>query len=110
VTYDLANDSKYLDLSRVKSPIINEEISRWTRIMEGEGDALAKINLMKAMGEYLCPCVYRRVTSDLLHAAWAVSYDIDKNYNTSYHRNVVEIVKEAQQNDWTIGSGAFSGN
>ena len=108
VTYDLANDSKYLDLSRVKSPIINGEISRWTHIMEGKRDALAKINLMKAMGEYLCPCVYRCVTSDLLHAAWAVSYDIDKNYNTSYHRNVVEIVKEAQRNDWIIGGGLVS--
>jgi len=108
VTYDLANDPRYLHLSRLKSPIIGEEISRWTHIMQDEQDALIKIKLMGALGEYLCPCSYRCITSDVLAAAFAVSYEIDKNHNTSYHQNVLEIVKQAQQNDWIIGGGLIS--
>ena len=108
VTYDLANDPKYRDLSRVKSPIINEEISRWTHIMQDEQDAITKTKLMAAAGEYLCPCHYRCITSDLLNAAFAGSYEIDKNHSTNYHQNVLEIVKEAQKNDWIIGGGLVS--
>jgi len=108
VSYDVANDPKYRDLARVKSPIINEEISRWTHLMQDEQDAVTKTRLMKAMGDYVCPCHYRCITSDVLHAAWAASYEIDKNHNTSYHRNVIEIVREAQKNDWIIGGGLIS--
>ena len=85
VTYDLSNDPKYLHLSRVNSPIIGQEISRWTHIMENEQDAIAKTKLMAALGEYLCPCSYRCITGDVL-----------------------EIVKEAQKNDWIIGGGLIS--
>ena len=108
VTYDVANDPKYRDLARVKSPLINEEVSRWTHLMQDEQDAIAKTKLMKAMGDYVCPCHYRCITSDVLHAAWAASYEIDRNHNTSYHRNVIKIVKEAQKNDWIIGGGLIS--
>jgi 4-hydroxybutyryl-CoA dehydratase/vinylacetyl-CoA-Delta-isomerase len=108
VTYDVANDPKYSDLSRVQSPIIGEEISRWTHIMQDEQDAMAKTRLMAALGEYLCPCSYRCITGDVLAAAFAVSYEIDKNHNTSYHRNVLEMVREAQKNDWIIGGGLIS--
>ena len=108
VTYDISNDPRYLHLSRVKSPIIGEEISRWTHIMQNEEDAMLKTGLMEALGEYLCPCSYRCITGDVLAAAFAVSYEIDKNHNTSYHRNVLEIVREAQKNDWIIGGGLIS--
>jgi 4-hydroxybutyryl-CoA dehydratase/vinylacetyl-CoA-Delta-isomerase len=108
VTYELSNDPNYLHLSRVKSPIIGEEISRWTHIMQNEEDAISKTRLMQALGEYLCPCSYRCITGDVLAAAFAVSYEIDKNHKTSYHQNVLEIVKEAQKNDWVIGGGLIS--
>jgi len=108
VTYDLANDPRYRDLARVKSPLIGEEISRWTHIMQDEQDAITKTKLMQALGEYLCPCHYRCITSDLLHAAWAASYDIDRNHNTNYHQNLVEIVKQAQKNDWIVGGAIVS--
>lgn len=108
VTYDLSNDPNYSHLSRVKSPIIGEEISRWTHIMQNEQDAIAKTRLMAALGEYLCPCSYRCITGDVLAAAFAVSCEIDKNHNTSYHQNVLRIVKEAQKNDWIIGGGLIS--
>jgi len=108
VTYDISNDPKYLQLSRVSSPIIGQDISRWTHIMQNEQDAIAKTRLMAALGEYLCPCSYRCITGDVLAAAFAVSYEIDKNHKTSYHQNVLEIVKQAQENDWIIGGGLIS--
>jgi 4-hydroxybutyryl-CoA dehydratase/vinylacetyl-CoA-Delta-isomerase len=108
VTFDQANDPAYRDLARVWSPIVDEEISRWTHLMQDERDALAKVELMKALGDLLCPCYYRCMTSDLLQSAWAVSFEIDGNHNTSYHQNVVEIVKQAQRNDWIIGGGIVS--
>lgn len=108
VTYDLSNDPAYLHLSRVKSPIIGEEISRWTHIMQDEQDAIIKTRLMAAMGEYLCPCTYRCITGDVLSAAFAVSHEIDRNHGTSYHQNVLRVVRQAQKDDWVIGGGLIS--
>lgn len=108
VTYDLSHDPSYLGLSRVHSPIIGEEISRWTHVMRDEQDALIKTRLMAAMGEYLCPCTYRCITGDVLSAAYAVSYEIDRSHVTAYHQNVLRVVEQAQKEDWVIGGGLIS--
>ncbi len=108
VTFEQANDARYRDLARVWSPIINEEISRWTHLMQDEQDALAKVKLHRGLNDFLCPCHYRCLTCDLLHAAWAASYEIDKNHNTNYHQQVTEIMKEVQKNDWIVGGGLVS--
>ena len=107
-TFAQAHDPKYRDLARVHSALVGEEVSRWTYLMQDARDALAKVELMRALGELLCPCYYRCITSDVLHAAWAVSAEIDANHNTRYHPNVVEIVKEAQRNDWIIAGAIVS--
>jgi 4-hydroxybutyryl-CoA dehydratase/vinylacetyl-CoA-Delta-isomerase len=104
-TFQFSQHPQYFDISRVESPIINEEISRWTHLMQDEQDAFAKIKLMRGLGDNPCPCSYRCITADVLHAAWAASYDIDKATGSSYHQNVVEIVKQAQKDDWIIGGG-----
>jgi len=108
ITYDQANHPDYQGLARVYSPLVDEEVSRWTYLMQDEKDAMAKVKLNKALGDFLCPCHYRCLTTDLLHAAWAVSYDIDKAHGTHYHQNVQEIVKQVQKNDWIIGGGLVS--
>jgi len=108
VTYDLANDPAYAHLSRVQSPIIDEEISRWVHIPTDQQDDLVKIQLMQALGEYLAPCHYRCITSDALLAAWVASYEIDSSHKTSYHQNVLEMVRQVQKNDWIIGGGLVS--
>jgi 4-hydroxybutyryl-CoA dehydratase/vinylacetyl-CoA-Delta-isomerase len=46
------------------------------------------------------------MTTDNLLGAWAVSYEIDKKYNTEYHQRVIEIVKEVQRNDWAIAAAS----
>ena len=107
VSYELEHDPKYRDFATLTSPLINEEISRWTNIQQNEQDALAMVRLMRGMGDYFCPCCYRCLTSIALNSAWAVSYDIDQKYNTDYHQRVVEFVKEAQRNDWIIGAASI---
>jgi 4-hydroxybutyryl-CoA dehydratase/vinylacetyl-CoA-Delta-isomerase len=108
VTFEQANDARYRDLARVWSPIINEEVSRWTHLMRDEQDALAKVKLHRGLNDFLGPCHYRCLTCDLMHAAWAASYEIDKNHNTKYHQHVTEIMKEVQKNDWIVGGGLVS--
>ncbi len=108
ITYDQANHPDYRNLARVYSPLVEEEVSRWTYLMQNDQDARAKVKLNKALGDFLCPCHYRCLTGDLLHAAWAASYDIDKAHGTHYHQNVQEIVKKVQRNDWIIGGGLVS--
>ena len=107
VSYELEHDPKYRDFATLTSPLINEEISRWTNIQQNEHDALAMVRLMRGMGDYFCPCCYRCLTSIALNSSWAISYDIDQKYHTDYHQRVVEFVKEAQRNDWIIGAASI---
>lgn len=108
VTFEQASHPDYRELAAVWSPLVNEEVSRWTHLMKDQNDALAKAKLNRALGDFLCPCHYRCLTSDLLHAAWAASWEIDRNHGTSYHQNVIEMVKQAQKTDWIIGGGLVS--
>ena len=98
-TYDVANDPKYMNLSTLNSSLIHEKISIWTNIQESSDQALMKTKLMGMIGETLCPCHYRCLTTDCVNAAWAVSYEIDKKYGTNYHENVIRIVKRVQKED-----------
>jgi 4-hydroxybutyryl-CoA dehydratase/vinylacetyl-CoA-Delta-isomerase len=106
VSYDLEHDPKYRDLATLTSPLINEEISRWTNIQQNEEDTLAMVRLMKGLGDYFCPCTYRCLTSIALNSSFAVSYAIDQKYNTDYHQRVVDFIKEAQRNDWFVTSAS----
>jgi len=107
ITYDIANDSKYRDLTVVESPFIREPISRWTQICENMNDAIAKNKLMRVMGEYCCFCHYRCLTHDMLNAAWVLSYEVDKRYNTEYHKRVRRIVEKVQKEDLILGGSAI---
>lgn len=104
VTYRAANDPRFQAASRLTSPLIGEEITRWTHIMQGQEDAIAKTRLFRELGDYLCACCYRCITSDVLNAAWATSYDIDQKHRTEYHSRVVEVVREAQRQDWIVAA------
>jgi 4-hydroxybutyryl-CoA dehydratase/vinylacetyl-CoA-Delta-isomerase len=107
-TFHMCQDNSYRDIARVESSIAGEEISRWTHLMQNEQDAFIKIELMKGLGDNPCPCSYRCITADVLHAAWAASSDIDKATGSNYHQNVVEMVKQVQKNDLVIGGGFIS--
>jgi 4-hydroxybutyryl-CoA dehydratase/vinylacetyl-CoA-Delta-isomerase len=104
VTYEMGEETEHQDLTKLRSPVINEDISRWTHLMQDEQDALSKVKLMRGVGEHLCFCGYRCLTADALHAAWAMTYDVDKKYNTQYHQNAIEFTKQVQKNDWIIGT------
>jgi len=103
ISFETANDPNYSDLATLTSPLINEKISRWTHILENQQDAIAKIKLMRQLGDSGCPCVYRCITNDCLNGVWVISYDIDKKYGTNYHQRVIEMVKEVQRRDLVIG-------
>ena len=103
VAYDCGNDPRYKELAVVDSPLTNEKVSRWDHLIGNEQDALNKVRLLREMGNYLVPCSYRCITIDMLLGAWAISYDIDKKYNTDYHQRVVETVKDIQRKDLVIG-------
>lgn len=105
VTYDAAGDPSFGDLGTVWSPLVNETINRWNHIQTGPEEALAKTRLARKMGELLCSCHYRCLTTDCLNAAWATSFEIDRHCGTDYHRRVVAIVEEAQKKDLIIGGG-----
>ncbi|MCS5695053.1 4-hydroxyphenylacetate 3-hydroxylase N-terminal domain-containing protein [Desulfofundulus thermocisternus] len=103
ITYEAAHDPLFADLSNLFSPLTGEPITRWTHIQKDEKDALVKTRLMRRLGEKLCACHYRCLTSDCLNAAWVTSFEIDRRYNTDYHRRVQNIVRRVQEEDLVIG-------
>jgi 4-hydroxybutyryl-CoA dehydratase/vinylacetyl-CoA-Delta-isomerase len=101
--YACAHEPKYKELATLDSPLTNERISRWNNIVKDEHDALAKVRLLRQMGDYFSPCTYRCITVDMINAGWVTSYEIDRKYGTDYHQRFTNIVKDMQRNDWTLG-------
>jgi len=104
VSFDAANEAKYAELATLKSPLINEKISRWTHILRDEQDTIKKATLMRQVSsDYSCPCIVRCVTNDLLNTLWLTTFEMDKKYATTYHHRFVDLAKQVQRKDLVIG-------
>ncbi|MBE3587930.1 MAG: hypothetical protein IMW93_05145 [Thermoanaerobacteraceae bacterium] len=103
ITYEAAHEPGFSELSTLHSPLIEEPITCWTHIQQNEEDALGKTRLMRMLGEKLCTCHYRCLTTDCLNAAWVTSFEIDRCHHTDYHQRVQNIVRQAQRKDMIIG-------
>lgn len=110
VSCDLACAPDYRELATVRSPFIDEEISRWIHIPENAEDAIAILRLMRDAGSRCgIACIYRECTYQILAASLVTSYEIDKKYGTNYHDRMRAFVKYVHKNDLAIGGAVTDG-
>ena len=104
-TFSLAQDPEGRELLVGKSNLIGEEVNRFVKLYESPDDLLVKVRMLKFLTQRTGTCYMRCTGMDALNAVGVVTYDVDKKYGTSYHRNFLEYLRYVQKNDLVIWSG-----
>jgi len=105
-TYELAEHPEYKEKAIIYSPLVNEEVSRWTYIPTTKEDLLIRAELTTLKVRDVV-CILRCLEADILAAFWAITYEIDQANKTDYHKRFKEYLKYVQKNDLML-SGAVT--
>jgi 4-hydroxybutyryl-CoA dehydratase/vinylacetyl-CoA-Delta-isomerase len=99
MTYDVANDPKYVDLATATSHLTGEKINRFTHIHQSTLDLVKKVKLQRLLGQKTGICFQRCVGMDSLNALSCVTFDMDQKLGTTYYKRFVNYLKYVQRND-----------
>ncbi|MDR1945622.1 MAG: 4-hydroxyphenylacetate 3-hydroxylase family protein [Desulfovibrio sp.] len=101
-TYDLAQQKEYEDLMTVKSHISGKKINRFAHIHHSTEDLVKKVKMQRLCGQKTASCFQRCVGLDAFNSLFSTTFECDKAHGTSYHKNFLKFLQEAQENDWTV--------
>lgn len=102
-TYDLAIDEP--DVATAHSPLINAPVNRFLHIVEGPGDLLAKHAMQRRLGQLTGTCFQRCTGLDVISVMHSITFDLDREYGTSYHSRYLDFLKQAQAHNVLISAG-----
>jgi len=102
-TYDLAIENP--DLATAFSPYISEKINRFLHIPQSPEDLVQKHKMQRRLGQLTGTCFQRCTGLDTLSVLHSITFDVDKKYNTNYHKRYIEFLKKAQKTNILIAAG-----
>jgi 4-hydroxybutyryl-CoA dehydratase/vinylacetyl-CoA-Delta-isomerase len=100
-TYRLASERP--DLGGVHAPIADVRTNRFLHVPTGPADLVAKHEMQRELGRRTGTCFQRCVGLDAIGACHSVTFDIDAEHATSYHRRFLAFLTRAQAANIVIG-------
>jgi 4-hydroxybutyryl-CoA dehydratase/vinylacetyl-CoA-Delta-isomerase len=100
-TYRLASERP--ELGGVHTPIADLRTNRFLHVPTGPDDLVAKHEMQRELGRRTGTCFQRCVGLDAIGACHSVTFDIDAERATSYHRRFLAFLKRAQAANIVIG-------
>ncbi len=107
MTYDMAHAPEFEELLTTTSHPTGQKVNRFTHIHHSPDDLVSKIKMLRAIGQQTGSCFQRCVGHDGMNAVYSITYDIDKERGTNYHKRFLEFLEYVQKNDLMI-SGAMT--
>jgi 4-hydroxybutyryl-CoA dehydratase/vinylacetyl-CoA-Delta-isomerase len=102
VTYDCAADEEVAPLFRVHSPLIGQEVNRFTHLHQSADDLVKKVLMQRHCGNLTGCCFQRCVGMDAANAAFSVTYECDQAHGTDYHRRFRDYWGWVQREDLVV--------
>jgi 4-hydroxybutyryl-CoA dehydratase / vinylacetyl-CoA-Delta-isomerase len=100
-TYDLA--VREPELASVISPFTGERISRFLHIAISTADLANQNKMQRRLGQNTGTCFQRCVGMDALNALYSVTFEIDEQYGTPYHRRLRDFLTLTHTYNHVIG-------
>jgi len=100
-TYRLASERP--ELGGVHTPIADVQTNRFLHVPTGPADLVAKHEMQRELGRRTGTCFQRCVGLDAIGACHSVTFDIDAEKRTDYHRRFLAFLKRAQAANIVIG-------
>jgi 4-hydroxybutyryl-CoA dehydratase/vinylacetyl-CoA-Delta-isomerase len=104
-TYEVAHMPETRDLAVTVSPLINEEVNRFTLPPSSIDDLVARVKLNRNIATWVGTCHQRCTGLDCLSTLSITTYDIDQKYGTNYNENFIKFLKHVQKNDLACNAG-----
>ena len=106
--FDAAQKQEYKDILTTTSMITGKTVVRYLSILKNAEDMIANCQMKRLMFNLTGTCTGGRCAGfNAFNAMWAATYDIDQQFNTSYHQRLRTWLKNAQEHDITL-SGALT--
>ena len=100
-TYRLATERP--ELASVRSEIGGCQINRFLHVATNPNDLVAKQEMQRELGRRTGTCFQRCVGLDAIGACHSVTFDIDAERGTGYHKKFLAFVRRAQLANIVIG-------
>lgn len=101
-TYALAEKPEHANLLLADSHLSGERVNRFTHLHQGTHDLVAKVKMQRLLGQVTGCCFQRCVGMDALNAVDTVTYEMDHDLGTSYHRRFSTYLRYVQGNDLVV--------
>ena len=106
--FDASHKPEYQDILTTQSNLTGKKIVRYLSILQSADDMIANVKMKRLMFNLTGTCTGGRCAGfNALNAMWAVTYDMDYDLKTDYHKRLKNWLKDAQDNDITL-SGALT--
>jgi len=100
-TYELA--VREPELASATSPYTGEKINRFLHIAESNEDLFLQNKVQRKLGQLTGTCFQRCVGMDAFNALHSVTFEIDEQHNTEYHKNFINFLTEMHKFNLVIG-------
>ena len=100
-TYELA--VREPELASATSPYTGEKINRFLHIAESNEDLFLQNKMQRKLGQLTGTCFQRCVGMDAFNALHSVTFEIDEQHNTDYHKNFINFLTEMHKYNLVIG-------
>ncbi len=97
MTYELAQQPEYAELMLATSNLTGQTVNRFTHLHQSTADLVAKVQMLRQLGQRTGCCFQRCVGMDGLNALDSVTHEMDRALGTGYHtafRRYVQLVQE----------------
>ncbi|WP_027719248.1 4-hydroxyphenylacetate 3-hydroxylase N-terminal domain-containing protein [Desulfovirgula thermocuniculi] len=105
--YELSTDPRYREIMTALSPYTGERVSRCLHIAQSVRDLEMRAEMALLTSQVLGTCNYRCVGADVLNALAGVTWEMDRELGTDYHRRFTSYLRYLQENDLAV-SGAVT--
>ncbi|HOV78772.1 MAG TPA: 4-hydroxyphenylacetate 3-hydroxylase N-terminal domain-containing protein [Bacillota bacterium] len=105
--YELSQEPEYIDTMTVISPFTGDRVSRNLHIASSVNDLEKRAEMATLTSQMLGTCNYRCVGADVLNALAGITWEMDRELGTEYHRRFIKHLKHLQENDLAV-SGAVT--
>jgi len=102
MTYELAEKPEYQDLVTAISSLTGEKINRFTHLHQDTGDLIKKVKMQRLMGQKTASCFQRCVGFDAFNAMDSVTWEMDNQLGTGYHRRFRDFLRLVQEEDLVV--------
>jgi len=102
MTYELAQEPEHAGLMLATSNLTGQTVNRFTHLHQSAADLVAKVKMLRLLGQKTGCCFQRCVGMDAFNAVDSATYEMDRTLGTEYHARFRRYLQHVQEHDLVV--------